>query len=156
MIFELLVSSARICAYTSATPGACAVAGSATSIKQQNKNAQTLATFPPPAQVQFLRFSIDRQYTCRLVRRQSADKEMYCELLPDVFLNVHGVFGAVDIARGVRGEAFGPGGIVGACVGRGVGHEILHGAVFRVADANAAAAAGIVAIAGFALARLGI
>src|SRR5215472_2113527 len=47
MIFELLVSSARICAYTSATPGACAVVGIATSIKQHSKNAQTLATVPP-------------------------------------------------------------------------------------------------------------
>src|SRR5215471_3689344 len=45
MIFELLVSSARICAYTSATAGACAVAGCATRIKPPNKNAQTLAMF---------------------------------------------------------------------------------------------------------------
>src|SRR5260370_39445010 len=47
IIFELFVSSARICAYTSETPGACAVAGSAVRIKQHKKTTQTLATFPP-------------------------------------------------------------------------------------------------------------
>src|SRR5207253_1577742 len=47
MILEWFVSSARIWALTSVTPGACAVTGSAANTKQERKNALNLATFPP-------------------------------------------------------------------------------------------------------------
>src|SRR5690242_10523208 len=156
MIFELFVSSARICAYTSETPGACAVAGSATRIKQHNNSAQTLAISPPnPFTVLALRSQPHVNiHSPRFAGNQRAKKNG--ELLADVFLYVHGVFGAVDVASGVCGETFGASGICRGIVGGGVGGEIFHGAVFGAADANAAAAARIVAIARFALARLGI
>src|SRR5208282_6423998 len=47
MIFELFVSSARISAYISEIPGACAVIGMAASNKKHNTHAQSFPTFPP-------------------------------------------------------------------------------------------------------------
>src|SRR5438876_1114996 len=47
MIFALLVSSERICAYTSDMPVAGAVIGSATNIKQHSKYVQIQPTLPP-------------------------------------------------------------------------------------------------------------
>src|SRR6266700_773240 len=78
IIFELFVSSARIWAYTSETPGACAVAGSAARIKHERKNAQSLATFPPTRSLLFLfrvrsRSSI---YLSRLAQAIGAQKCM--------------------------------------------------------------------------------
>src|SRR5689334_10301152 len=47
MIFEWLVSSARICAYIPERPGACAGSGKAASNKKQRRYVQNFATVPP-------------------------------------------------------------------------------------------------------------
>src|SRR5579872_473531 len=57
MIFELFVSSARICAYIPASPGACAGNGMAASSKKQSTHPNNFATVPP---AMFLRFNVPR------------------------------------------------------------------------------------------------
>src|SRR5205823_1092842 len=47
MILELLVSSARICAYISETPGACAGSGIAASSKKHSTHPHSFDTVPP-------------------------------------------------------------------------------------------------------------
>src|SRR2546429_9050331 len=47
IVFALLLSSARICAYSTEMHGAWGMFGSATNIKQHSKNVQILATLPP-------------------------------------------------------------------------------------------------------------
>src|SRR5271169_5266399 len=47
IIFELFVSSARISAYISEIPGACAVIGSAARSKKHRTHAHSFPTIPP-------------------------------------------------------------------------------------------------------------
>src|SRR5580700_5742531 len=81
MIFELLVSSARIRAYISVSPGACAVIGTAASSKRQIIQAHNFPTVPPNVfryrspkkSPEFFsqRCQVARQYTLARVHRQS-------------------------------------------------------------------------------------
>src|SRR6267142_6468359 len=72
MILELFVSSARICAYVSETPGACAGRGTADSIKQHSTHPISFATVPPRifSEVLNLHAPVARQYTLQRPPRQ--------------------------------------------------------------------------------------
>src|SRR5437660_672518 len=71
MILELLVSSARICAYISVTPGACAGSGIAASSKKHRTHPHSFDTVPPRVLRNFgPHRPAARQYTLRPPRRQ--------------------------------------------------------------------------------------